>query len=67
MTTSRTFTSDSDIRDDVRQAIEAGEAEGIDIEGVVREIVQTVGIDGYADLDESAFWAIVASHDSTQD
>lgn len=63
----RTFTTDADIRDDVRQAIEAGEgAETIDVDGIVREIVQTVGIDGYADLDEADFWAIVARHDSTQ-
>lgn len=67
MTTERIYTTDADIRDDVRQAIEAGEGEGIDIDGVVREIVQTVGVDGYADLDEADFWAIVAKHDSTQD
>jgi hypothetical protein len=67
MTTTRIYTTDADIRDDVRQAIEAGEAEGIDIDGIVREIVQTVGVDGYADLDEADFWAIVAKHDSTQD
>lgn len=66
MTTQR-FTTDADVRDDVRQAIEAGEgADTIDADGIVREIVQTVGVDGYSDMDERTFWSIVAKHDSSQ-
>lgn len=61
----RTFTTDADIRDDVRQAIEAGEGtETIDVDGIVREIVTSVGVGGYADMDQEAFWAIVARHDT---
>lgn len=64
----RTFTTDADIRDDVDQTLQGapGYPADYDIAGIVREIVHTVGIDGYADMDEADFYAIVARHDSTQ-
>ena len=64
----RNFTTDADIRDDVDQALQGapGYPADYDIDGIVREIIQTVGIDGYADMDETDFYAIVARHDSTQ-
>lgn len=62
-----TITS-TDIRYQVRTAVEAAgdEAHGIDIEGIVDEIVLVHGLVDVDSIDHDTFWAIVARHDATQ-
>jgi hypothetical protein len=65
--TATIFATATTIRDDITRTLQAGEgADTINIDGVVSEIVSTVGIEGYADMDMADFYAIVARHDSTQ-
>lgn len=61
----RNFTTASDIRDDVRQALDASPefAGDFDVDRIVREIIERVGVEGYATLPTEEFWQIVARHD----
>lgn len=61
----RIFTSDADIRADVDLALQGapGYPDDFDIDGIVREIVERVGVEGYAALPHDEFWQIVARHD----
>lgn len=56
----------TDILRQVAQAVEAGPSEGIDVDAIVTEIVQTYGLVDIDTIDTDAFWAIVARHDTTQ-
>lgn len=70
--------TDVDIRRQVTAAVEANGpelAQGIDIDGIVREIVETYGlidiegwnqVTGHELIGFDTFWAIVARHDITQ-
>jgi hypothetical protein len=62
----RKFLSVEDIREDVRRTIGSGAAATADVDSIVSEIVQTVGVDGYSNMDQSLFWAIVSKYDDIQ-
>jgi hypothetical protein len=58
---------------DVRRQVEAAlgpegtpEREGINVDGVVREIVDRFGLVDIDSIDADEFWGIVAAHDVTQ-
>jgi hypothetical protein len=61
--------TDRDIREQVGAAISASGqelAEGIDVDGIVSEIIATYGLVGIDDIEGGKFWAMVERHDSTQ-
>lgn len=62
-------TTDVDIAAQVRTAVAANgadQAEGIDIQAVTGEIMETYGLVDIDTIDDDEFWAIVAKHDTTQ-
>lgn len=65
---SRTFTTDADIRADVDQSLQGapGYPADYDVPAIVREIVASVGVDGYATLPADEYWQIVRRHDRSQ-
>lgn len=62
------ITSD-DITRQVTSAVEANGpalAQGIDVDGIVAEVIQTYGLVSIDDIDHDEFWALVQRYDATQ-
>jgi hypothetical protein len=64
----RTFTTAADVRHDVDRALQGspGYPADYDVDGIVAEIIERVGVAGYADLPHDEFWQIVARFDRTR-
>jgi len=60
----QTFTSSSDIRDDVTHSL-ASYVNDYDVDGIVSELIHRYGIDGYATIDMAEYWATVEKYDTT--
>ena len=59
--------TDHDIRTQVQQSIDGTDnAETIDVDGVVRDIIDTYGLVDTLTIEHYEYWAIIAHHDSTQ-
>jgi hypothetical protein len=61
--------TDADIGFQVTQAIQASGpelAKGIDVDGIVGEIIQAHGLVDVETIPHDEFWAIVQRHDATQ-
>jgi hypothetical protein len=56
--------NDVNVRFQVRNAIEAGDATGINIDGVANEIIASYGLVNVDMIDPDVFWSIVSRHDS---
>ncbi len=59
--------TDRDIRNQVYLSTDGtDDVETIDVDGIVRDIIATYGLVTIEAIDQDAYWAIVARHDSTQ-
>lgn len=60
--------TDRDIRAQVEQTLPGEEPlrAGIDVDAIVRDIIQTYGLVDIETIDHDDYWAIVQRHDSTQ-
>lgn len=57
--------TDRDIRQQVTDSLHQV-LDGIDLDGIVREITGTYGLVGIETISHDAYWTIVARHDGTQ-
>jgi hypothetical protein len=61
--------TDRDVREQVATAVNAGGEElaaGIDVDGIVDEILSRYGLVDIEVIDNAEFWKMVTRHDSTQ-
>jgi hypothetical protein len=61
--------TDRDVREQVKVTVNAGGedlAVGIDVDGIVDEILSRYGLVDIEMIDNEEFWEMVARHDSTQ-